>query len=281
MKLHRLKQWYNVADAAKRLTITLDQEVTENDVLQFVVAEQLPVHWYLDHFLFRPLPKTRDDEPQADDRLRSQFVEVKHTGRGLSPLQVKLMDYISGEKKWGLDPEDRHPGIFDVSVFRILDGRIGNVLEYQPMNKKNLDDYQKANLAKSFKMTIDDEWPLPWGVEPNDLGRAFPIMDLPKIADMVFLKESLEGLEKMADDQGGEVKKPVRQSSETRKSESLLIVLAAALEYAELDWNLKKNGRHTVRTLTDQTQILDAPVSNTTIRGYMRDIEKALESRKK
>lgn len=48
-KLYKLKKWYSLTDAARRLTTTVGEEVTERDVRQLFVDRELPVSWILQH----------------------------------------------------------------------------------------------------------------------------------------------------------------------------------------------------------------------------------------
>lgn len=47
MKLYRLKSWYTLADAAARLSLTLAEPITENDVIQLAADGEITVSWFL------------------------------------------------------------------------------------------------------------------------------------------------------------------------------------------------------------------------------------------
>jgi len=59
-KLDNLKNWYSLQDAAKRLTITLGEEVLVKDILQMAVEGHLTLSWYMRHVPSQPVaPYTR------------------------------------------------------------------------------------------------------------------------------------------------------------------------------------------------------------------------------
>jgi len=46
-KLYKLKNWYSIEDAARRLTETLGEEILTTDILQLAIENQLPLSWYI------------------------------------------------------------------------------------------------------------------------------------------------------------------------------------------------------------------------------------------
>ncbi|AMP36821.1 hypothetical protein [Ralstonia solanacearum] len=46
-KLYQLKKWYTVGEAAKRLTLTLDERVDSTDVFRLMADGELSVFWYV------------------------------------------------------------------------------------------------------------------------------------------------------------------------------------------------------------------------------------------
>jgi hypothetical protein len=46
-KLYKLKEWYSLEDAAKRLTLTLNEEITVKDILQLFIEGHLELSWYM------------------------------------------------------------------------------------------------------------------------------------------------------------------------------------------------------------------------------------------
>ena len=48
-KLYRLKEWFSLEDAAKRLSSGLGEPVSLDDVLQLVVERHIPLSWYARH----------------------------------------------------------------------------------------------------------------------------------------------------------------------------------------------------------------------------------------
>ncbi|QBQ96301.1 hypothetical protein [Paraburkholderia pallida] len=51
-KIYRLKSWYSLKEAADRLTLTLEEPVSEEDVIQLVAEGHLGVSWMMDGSFF-------------------------------------------------------------------------------------------------------------------------------------------------------------------------------------------------------------------------------------
>lgn len=45
-KLYKLKEWFSLEDAAKRLSSELGGTVSTDDVLQLIIEGHLPLSWY-------------------------------------------------------------------------------------------------------------------------------------------------------------------------------------------------------------------------------------------
>lgn len=60
-KLHRMKKWYSLEEAAKRLSLNFEIEVTVKDVVQFMIEGQLAPCWFLKSEYYLPLSKVRDE----------------------------------------------------------------------------------------------------------------------------------------------------------------------------------------------------------------------------
>ncbi|CAM5539512.1 hypothetical protein [Eoetvoesiella caeni] len=60
-KLDRLKKWYSLEEAAKRLSLNFETEVTVKDVVQFMIEEQLAPCWFLNSEYYLPVNKMRDE----------------------------------------------------------------------------------------------------------------------------------------------------------------------------------------------------------------------------
>jgi hypothetical protein len=48
-KLHKLKEWFSLEDAAKRLSSGLQEAVSTDDILQLVIEGHIPLSWYARH----------------------------------------------------------------------------------------------------------------------------------------------------------------------------------------------------------------------------------------
>lgn len=48
-KIYKLKQWYSLADAARRLSLTLGEEVTSDEILELALEGNIALFWYVRH----------------------------------------------------------------------------------------------------------------------------------------------------------------------------------------------------------------------------------------
>jgi hypothetical protein len=48
-KLYKLKQWYSMADAAERLSLTLGEKVSAEEILELSLDGHLGLYWYVRH----------------------------------------------------------------------------------------------------------------------------------------------------------------------------------------------------------------------------------------
>lgn len=48
-KLHKLKEWYSIEDAAKRLSVTFSELITAKDLIQLAVEGHISLSWYIRH----------------------------------------------------------------------------------------------------------------------------------------------------------------------------------------------------------------------------------------
>ena len=48
-KIYKLKQWYSIDDATKRLSLTLGEEVCAAELLEFALDGMISLFWYMRH----------------------------------------------------------------------------------------------------------------------------------------------------------------------------------------------------------------------------------------
>jgi hypothetical protein len=114
-KLDRLKFWYTLPKAAKRLTITLSESITENDLIQSAAEGYLTPSWFItDKHKFSAFEVTAIGSPVLDedgDRNEGEVFGLFNLPTHIYPPWIFGLLALSGK---GLAPEHgRIPIIFN------------------------------------------------------------------------------------------------------------------------------------------------------------------------
>jgi hypothetical protein len=175
-KLYKLMEWYSLADAASRLTLTLGEPVTENDVLQLCVEGHLSLSWNMRHVTAQEVaPVTKFLNFDEIYKAMAEKAGKTYVPRGTRYMegyqeQSHLISHLNGPHKLELDL----CGAIKDWVLSLITGTGGELI--------NIDGYYVS----------------------DSLGRIWRIMDM---FDSAFLKERREKLtpqEKMT-----ELQKPI------------------------------------------------------------------------
>lgn len=109
-KIHKLKQWYSIEDAANRFSLSLGEEVSAAEVLELAIDGQINLFWNMRHVFVQEV------ELQVRSMRVSLDREIK-LGQELNDQNLKMVSYQ------GLFPfEDR-------TQVSILDGPLRLMLE--------------------------------------------------------------------------------------------------------------------------------------------------------
>jgi len=272
-KLLNLKQWLTVADAARHLGILFGEDVSEADVLRLALDGHLTLSvYFVNHTSARcgPLVSRADAKrhtvPAFDDHEAIEIIEGVEVGDQVIeclPLIFQLQDVwdltMRGAER--IDVEHR---------YQFLTG--GPPVDlYSPAGpivcRK---DGTHCQLQLHFSQ---NEFADPKNLkEPlNHPANYYPAAGLPLDSVLVVKTSALHDLETQlaGPDQ---TEKPLEQ----RERDSLLVIIAALAELAEID---VKKPAAAGATIESQTALLGAEVSSRAIQNHLKRIPEALERR--
>ena len=121
-KLFKLKKWLTLEDAAKRLSSSLDEEVTAKDILQLSLDEEIQISWYMRSSDARQIEYIKEFILVGDDL--TYFNENKT----LSPKIQEQADSFPSYRKLKIttDPTSLSDDGLDIqTTVRIFDEYIG------------------------------------------------------------------------------------------------------------------------------------------------------------
>jgi hypothetical protein len=157
-------------------------------------------------------------------------------------ISTKPLDGVNGKKTY------RNTNLRNL---RVQDGRIRAIME-RPSPRDNLDEIRRAyqNYENIFYMadSLDDQ--------ENVL--------------VVKTKEVTRFIQSLEDS-------PQEKELTTNEKNSLLVLIAALCNEADVDWNR----RGIATALVSMTEVVGAPLSDETIRKILKQIDSAIESRSK
>lgn len=48
-KIHKLKEWYSIDQATKRLSLSFSEELTQTDILELALEQHIQLYWFMRH----------------------------------------------------------------------------------------------------------------------------------------------------------------------------------------------------------------------------------------
>lgn len=108
-RLYKLKDWYSLQDATKRVSLTFGEEITENDLLQLVVENTIRLSWYIRGRPARRLASTEATPPHPDQETISELEgphhfetkEASHTRDWIMSLITDKRGSLQSSVYWG------------------------------------------------------------------------------------------------------------------------------------------------------------------------------------
>jgi len=269
-KIYKLKNWYSIEDAAKRLSLTLGEDVNAAEVLELALDGQIRLFWFMRHI------PAQEVEPQIRS-MRIPSDGKKSIGRKLTEQNSELVEYA------GLFPfEDRtHVAILD-GPRRLMFELCGALLEhYRSYLTKSggdltsldgffvqddagkifqvLDEFSTSDIKSMFK---DKRLAF------HDVRRYYPSVDWPSISEIGFTKGEIERFEHEL--QGADDK---TVSSRERNTLYKMLIAMAKDGYG-YDHNATKSPFP--KELEGILDRLGLPVSDDTIRKKLREAAELL-----
>jgi hypothetical protein len=276
-KLLNLKQWLTVADAARHLSILFGEEVTEADVLRLALDERLMLSV---HFVNHASGRRGSVVPLQDAKWR-RTKKISGDGwfysiDGLDVGQERVIEWDPGitelEGIWDLtmlgserlDVEHRYQALTGGPAVNLvfLDG---------PIVSRDDGTYCQIREHVSESEFVG---PKNFSELPNNPRNYYPAAGLPADSVLVVRTSSLHELESRLSQPDQKAEKPLEQ----RERDTLLVIVAALAELAEID---VKKPAAAGTTIESQTALLGAEVSSRTIQNHLKRIPEALERRTK
>lgn len=267
-KIYKLKQWYSLSDAAKRLTQTLSESVEELDVLELAIEGHIQLHWYM-----RYVPSVevefKKKQIQPLKIKNSKFLgksgkDIKFFVDGYSKVNPsKKITYLDGAHMLLLDKcsaltdylrsylTGTGGQLISINGYYIEDfeGRTWNVLEH----------YEVSHAKELENADIHDYY---------DLQNYFPSSKWPEFSELGFTKTEIEKFEAGLND-------PVIREINTRERTTLLKMIAGMANDG-YGYDPSASRSPFPKELEGILDSLGMPVSDDTIRRWLKEASEYL-----
>lgn len=274
-KLYKLKKWYSIEDAAKRLSITLGEPVEIQDVRQLMGDGHMAAYWNISHRPAREvapatmlhsegddlfdLTKSLGGLPEsctvyATERLEPQGPRVELI-EGLFKIDSETVGAARQWLKALAEGKDSDYISLDGSILIGEDGKQWQLMEHYTHN-----EYAKNFVPKK-----------PWGNPEN----FYPTFDLPDDLEVVISKAELENFEAQFTE-APEVEKPV---STSERNSLLKIVLGMAM--AGYSYDPAATRSPVTKEIETDLTTRGMRVTDDTIRAYLKEAVQHVLPRKK
>lgn len=231
-KLYTLKNWYPLEEAAKRLTVTLGEDVSVNDILQLAVEGHIGLSWYLRHIYAREVaPVTRiinfGDLPElfkkngaskdsVSDNSYAEGYEYLSEVKVLEGAYKLELERCGALKDWVLSIITQTGG-----QLIALDGFV--VSDHQGNLWQIMDTFTAQDKATHRKMMNHDN-------DHHDYEIYFPSGTFPLQTDLGITKNGLEAFERLVSEEHKETPKQ-STSLHLKEHESLFkLVIGMAID---------------------------------------------------
>lgn len=273
-KLYKLKKWYSLEDAAGRLTLTLDEPVTVQDIRQLMADGHLTAYWDLERRVAREIAPVTRIYSEGDG-----LFEAMRCLKEISNSCTKV--YIEE-----LEPQDEYvqeiEGLFKLDVQLV--GAPSRWLRGVSANKES----QYSSLDGTFVVGEDGRlWQLmaslsfdecstyskpksPWNHPDNFYAK----YDMPDASNIVITKEDIESFE-------AQFSEPIiaEKPLGTNERNTLLVLIAALCKSAGID----PASRTAAGDLTQLARAdgINVDIDRDTVKDKLKQIPDALGARAK
>jgi hypothetical protein len=266
-KIYKLKDWYTLEEAATRLTLTLGEPFTVNDVLQMTVEGHLPLSWYMRYvyaqqvapctYLFHDLPPKMLEKLPPMPKLHSESLAAVsgiHQLEGAHTLDLEMCGAI---KDWVISlMTDTGGELVSLDGYFVRDGE-GNIWRIMDMfTRADREAYGKKMDTSKSMMHPDNFYPSGGSPDPEDLG---------------ITAKDLEAFETLLNTQSSQPEKAL--SSRERTTALKLIIGMAVKGYS---YNPNTSRSPTAQEISDDLAMLGISVDPDTVRKWLREAAELL-----
>lgn len=192
-KLDKLKSWYSLADAAKRLTLSLGEEISSSDMIELALEGQIELFWHLRHV----------DAQEVEfgmRKLRVPETEEWEFGSKLSDLNSKIVEIP------GIYPVEGQPEVTKLfgphrlllKACPALADHFRSYLTGTASDLTSLDGFYIQDSDKKVWQTLEmfdgddiEKWYGP-DIGLFDRRRFFPSVNWPEVSEVGFTREEIE-----------------------------------------------------------------------------------------
>ncbi len=287
-KLYKLKNWYSLEETAKRLTLTLGEDVSVRDVLQLAIEGHVPLGWYIRYAYGQSVEKRKII-------LNNQYKEGKINIEETDTMPSKLEDIVPvNENEIFVFTNDKSlDGIKEIhySYTKNKDtvDKLGGIYYLNLEECGALKDHLLAyctgiasDLTSLDGFWIDDEKGNTWQIVESfdsdfikehckdtkyyDSDRYFPSVDFPDIAEVGFLAKDIEVFESTLNKDN----KQTKTSLGTKERDTLLkLVIGMAVRGYAYDPTAKRSA--TTGEIKSDLDLLGINLDEDTIRKWLKE----------
>ncbi len=282
-KLYKLKNWYSLEDAAKRLTVTLEEDFSVNELLRMVIEGHVPLSWYMRHIPAREMaPYTKiwnwDKASQVLKKISGIIEEHEPDKFQVSPslaAQSKEVDYLNGIyrldlemsgaiKDWILSLVTNTGGKLiglDGYFVRDSEGSLWQVLEQFSRKEQNV-EREACNLPPL---------PIDLSKSPFHQDNYYPSDGCPDVEDLGITRHDLEAFEASLIDAPSQKERLLKTNE---RNTLYKLIIGMAVENYRYNPNLLKSSA--VTNIASALQRANVPLSDDTIRNKLREAAELL-----
>lgn len=270
-KIYKLKQWYSIDDSAKRLSLTLGEDVSSAEVLELALDGQINLFWYMRHisaqeveFQTRSMRMPLDGGTMFDRELNDQNSEL-FDYQGFFPFEDRTqVSNLDGPHRLLLEV----CGALE-DYFRAQLTNTGGELTSLEGFFVESGDERIFQILESFGDSYLKEMYPDERVFFHDVRGHYPSVDWPNIAEIGFTKREMERFE-------GEFQKNEEKILTNRERHTLYKMLIAMAKDG-YGYNHVASKSPFPEELEDILDRLGLPVSDDTIRVKLKEASELLD----
>ena len=273
-KIYKLKKWYSIEDAANRLSLTLSENVSVKDVIEFALDDHINLFWYMRHVPAIEVELKKNEIPFLTEKIRRQSLKQA----GIDPETSDINTFIT-LNYYPKNPNGRIEILEGAHQLRLhecdaLSDYLRSFLTNTGGELLSLDGFQVQDdkgviwaIRERFEdhvLTSQENWNEenlgPYS--PMSAHNYFPSADFPSFSELGFTKSELETFERSI--QG---KQPHEVSNREQKT-TFKIILGMAMEQYGYDPKALRNDA--ARIIADDLREQGITLDEDTVRKYLK-----------